>query len=109
MEKQKTKLNYQLIPWESDRYAVKVTGGRYEGIVFLPGKVQFQENDSQETATFRFGYNIIENPEKCEVDKRMESFIGDVIIELLDKELERQDNERIELDGGETNTEQHSS
>ena len=109
MEKQKTKLKYQLIPWESDRYAVKVTGGRYKGIVFLPGKVQFQENDSQETATFRFDYNIIENPKKCEVDKRMESFIGDVIIELLDKELEREDNERIELDGGETNTEQHSS
>ncbi len=109
MENRKKKLKYKLIPWESDRYAVKVTGGRYKGIVFLPGRVQFQENESQETATFRFDYNVIENPKNRDIDKRMESFIGDVIIELLDKELERQDNERIELDGGETSTEQHSS
>ena len=105
MENRKKKLKYKLIPWESDRYAVKVTGGRYKGIVFLPGRVQFQENESQETATFRFDYNVIENPKNREVDKKMESFIGDVIIDLLDKELERQDNECIQLDGGETDTE----
>jgi len=102
MDQLETNWKYRLIPYKDDRFAIEILEKKYEGIVFLAGKVQFNPLVGDERMEFRYEYDILENPKKKKENKNLKKMIGDIIIQLLyEKYSEEPTDEYVELDGGE--------
>lgn len=84
-------------PKANDRWAVQLTDGKYDGLVYAYGKVDFVEAD-QEGATLSFEYDVLE-PIEIDVEnltgkdyEEFKSLLGDILVELIEESLEYHEN-----------------
>ncbi len=61
---------------------VKIIRGLYTGLVYYYSSVKVMESPEQETATIRFGFNIVE-PCPGLVDEPLTQMMGEILSELI--------------------------
>tara|TARA_R110000851_G_scaffold285464_1_gene439183 strand:- start:261 stop:641 length:381 start_codon:yes stop_codon:yes gene_type:complete len=72
-----------------DMTGIRITEGKYEGLHWTFGTVQFLDpEEGKEEMECKFDYIIHDNPNKLEENQDMTNFMGDVLVDVLDKELE---------------------
>tara|TARA_Y100000034_G_C6713799_1_gene315429 strand:+ start:61 stop:402 length:342 start_codon:yes stop_codon:yes gene_type:complete len=59
--------------------------GKYCGLIYNYGKTELIEQDDQ--ARLKFDYVILSNPNNIEEDQDFVNYIGDILAEILDKQL----------------------
>ena len=97
-----TKPKYKLIPHEKDRFAIQILEKKFEGIVFLIGRVGFDPIEENDQMKFKYEYEILRNPNNKKETKELKFLVGDIIIEFLNnKYSEDQTDEYVELNGRE--------
>ena len=69
--------------------AIKLTEGAFEGIIYTYGKVEFEEDEENDTVRLKFDYEIHDYNNKTITDKApFETYIGDILQELIHKGIE---------------------
>ena len=90
-DKTKNKL-YTFVQKDGDDFTcIKLLEGKYKGIIYKYGKVGFAKEEKPDgTLPMKFDYDIIFNPhEETSIDKQdFIDYIGDILIELLEKQIE---------------------
>jgi hypothetical protein len=72
-----------------DMTGIRITEGDYKGLHWTFGTVQFLDpEEGKEEMECKFDYVIHDNPNNLEENQDMTNFMGDVLIEVLDQELE---------------------
>lgn len=99
------KESYEFVDFLDNEYAVKVTKGKYENVLYKYNKVSFQEDDDgNETATISFDVTVLDGivePKNEEFDK----LCGDILVDILRNALESGEYEI----GGNTDTDSEKS
>jgi hypothetical protein len=80
----------------SELYSLKVIQGPYLGVIYTYGKVTLHEDEANDELKVKFDYKIDEVPEnlnqkKLENSKDFRNFMGDILTQLLEEQL---DNDR---------------
>jgi len=71
-------------------HALTWTDGKYGGVVFAYNHVSFNEDLENDKLKMSYGYDILETPDRLEIDKEeFEKELGDFLIQLLYYGLER--------------------
>ena len=75
-----------------DHTCIKLTEGKYEGIIYKYGKVGVHpeaEEDDKGRLPLAFDYTIVKNPNDLDIldNQAFIDYIGDILIELLDEQL----------------------
>ena len=76
---------------DDDFACIKLLEGKYKGVIYKYGKVGFAKEEKPDgTLPMKFDYDIIFNPhEETSIDKQdFIDYIGDILIELLEKQIE---------------------
>lgn len=69
---------------------IELTEGKFSGIVYTYGKVEFVEDDVADQATISFEYNIVNlNNNEIEEPKEFETYIGKILEDLIRFGLEK--------------------
>ena len=88
----KNKKKYVFVQKEGDDFTcIKLLEGKYKGVIYKYGKVGFAKEEKPDgTLPMKFDYDIIFNPhEETSIDKQdFIDYIGDILIELLEKQIE---------------------
>jgi hypothetical protein len=72
--------------------AIKLTEGPFEGIIFTYGKVEFDEDETNDRVSIKFEYEILDYAEKGLTDKKpFEKYIGDILTELIHQGIANND------------------
>jgi len=86
------KKKYAFVQKEGDDFTcIKLLEGKYKGVIYKYGKVGFAKDEKPDgTLPMKFDYDIIFNPhEETSIDKQdFIDYIGDILIELLEKQIE---------------------
>ena len=74
--------------------------GEFEGLVYQYGKVQFVDNKNH----LNFQRTIRRLPENTDMDEllnndTLEKLMGDILVELLEEQVERDKNEQRSIEG----------
>ena len=92
-------------PFEKDA-AIEITEGEYKGLVFQFGKVQFKEGEPHINfqRTIRRLPDIVEVKSDEEIDKllnnkELEQVMGDILVEIMQDQIEREKNEQRNSEG----------
>lgn len=67
--------------------ATKLLEGKYEGIIYQVGRIQFGEPDDTGQRAMRFKYEILENKEDITIENDFLSVVGDIIVEQIEEKL----------------------
>lgn len=71
-------------PEVTEVYALKVKKGRFKGVVFCFGEVQFSIRESTDEMDLKFKSFVLENPRRCDIQsKKFQKFAGDVLVYFL--------------------------
>ncbi len=72
----------------NEQQNIKILSGEFTGVVFEYGSVKFlEENDS---IRVDFDYNLIENPNEVEVKPhQVTTVFGDIIMDVLEREMKQ--------------------
>ena len=96
---------YEFVDFLDDEYAVKVTKGKYEDVLYKYNNVSFREDsDGNETATLSFNVTVLDGivePKNEEFDK----LCGDILVDILHNAL---DSGEYKI-GGNSNTNSEES
>ena len=73
-----------------DFTCIKILDGKFKGIIYKYGKVGFAKDENPDgTLPMKFDYDIIFNPHETNIDKQeFIDYIGDILIEVLEKQIE---------------------
>jgi hypothetical protein len=73
----------------ADFTAIKLVDDKYLNVVYKYGKVGFApEENEQGQLPMKFDYDILKNPEEKDTTSQdFIDYIGDILLELLDKQL----------------------
>tara|TARA_Y100001970_G_scaffold240889_1_gene303992 strand:- start:10772 stop:11095 length:324 start_codon:yes stop_codon:yes gene_type:complete len=73
-----------------DFTCIKILEGKFKGIIYKYGKVGFAKDENPDgTLPMKFDYDIIFNPHETNIDKQeFIDYIGDILIEVLEKQIE---------------------
>ena len=87
---EQNKIKYLFVQKDGDDFTcIKLVEDKYLNVVYKYGKVAFAKDEGPNgTLPMKFNYDIIKNPN--EVDTNSQEFIdyiGDILIELLEKQL----------------------
>lgn len=88
-KKEETK--YQLVECKLDdehfQQGIRLTSGKYSGVIFTTGpKVSFSEENG--SVKLNFKYNLEYTPKDLIIEhSEFESIVGDIILELIEKDL----------------------
>ena len=64
--------------------ALQLTEGAFEGIIYTYGKVEFEEDEANDTIHLKFDYDILDYADKGLTDKApFEKYIGKILEELI--------------------------
>ena len=89
-EQKKNKKRYIFVQREGDDYTcIKIIDGKFENVVYKYDKVAFAKDENPDgKLPMRFGYDIIVNPDKADIDSQeFIDFIGDILMEQLEKQV----------------------
>ena len=85
-----TKNKYLFVQKDGADYtAIKLIDDKYLNVVYKYRKVGFaKEEDANGNLPMKFDYDILKNPEEKDTDSQeFIDYIGDILLELLDKQL----------------------
>jgi hypothetical protein len=87
---EQNKIKYLFVQKEGDDFTcIKLIDDKYLNVVYKYGKVAFAKDEKPDgTLPMKFDYDIIRNPN--EIDTNSQDFInhiGDILVELLEKQL----------------------
>lgn len=85
--------------------ALKLLEGKYEGLIFSYGKVEFIEHGDENAVTLKFDYDVHRKPpgmEELDLEE-LEYILGGFLTELIQEQLEQ--NELIFTGGTDENRE----
>ena len=73
-----------------DFYALRVTEGEYENVIFTIGKVQIVENEDQTECTLKYDFKIDKVPEPYNIKELNDNIdfkntVGDILVNLLEE------------------------
>ena len=75
-----------------DFSCIKLTEGKYKGVIYHYGKVAFAKDENSDgTLPMKFDFTVKMNPtdEQLDIDnKEFVDYIGDILIEILEKQIE---------------------
>tara|TARA_Y100000593_G_C4063148_1_gene215433 strand:+ start:162 stop:443 length:282 start_codon:yes stop_codon:yes gene_type:complete len=92
---------YEFIPHDDDTFAVRVTEGKYDKCEFLIERVSFEPIEDSDEHKFSYDYKILEIGESIEDDEDVDSFVGDLIMTILEDRFSESDGDELILEGGE--------
>jgi len=74
---------------EDDFTCIKLTEEKYKGVIFKYGDVGFAKDEKPDgKLPMRFKYDIVMNPYDKDIStQEFTDYIGDILIELLEKQL----------------------
>lgn len=81
---------YLFVQKEGDDFTcIKLIDDKYMGVVYKYGNVAFAKNPKEDgKLPMKFDYDIIRNPGEVNVDNQeFIDYIGDILVELLEKQL----------------------
>ena len=83
-----SKATYKLVINAKDgENGIEITGGKYEGVIYTYGEVQFEEVKEGEPPTINFTRAVRKCPDSMKEtisdDKGFNQIMGDILIELL--------------------------
>jgi hypothetical protein len=93
-------MKYTLIEHKDadEQWAVMLSEGKYEGLVYKYGKIDFHESDDQEVASLSFEYDVLE-PIDIDVEnltgqdyEEFKTMIGDILVELIEASIDYHEN-----------------
>lgn len=65
-------------------YSIQLTEGAFEGMIYTYGKVEFVENEPNDTVSLKFEYDILDYAGKNLTDKApFEQYIGKILEECI--------------------------
>lgn len=69
-----------------DRESIEILTGKYQGVIYQYGRVQFHPNEKKKTMTISFDYAIFENPHGFQLEDNdvFYKIMGDILSELID-------------------------
>lgn len=90
-------------------YALRITEGEYENVIFTIGKVQITENEEQTEATLKYDFKIDKVPDSYNIKELNDNInfkdtVGDILVDIFE-ERGKLDAEELK----ETNTKQLST
>jgi hypothetical protein len=69
--------------------ALKLTEQPFEGIIYSYGKIDFEEDEANDTVRLKFEYEILDDNGKKFTDKKpFENYIGKILEELIHEGIE---------------------
>ena len=72
---------------------IEITGGKYEGVIYTYGEVQFEEVQEGEPPTINFTRAVRKCPDSMKDtisdDKEFNQIMGDILIEMLQEQGEK--------------------
>ena len=73
---------------EEGQTLVRIVQGKYKNIIYKYGTVRFgdQENDNG-MLSCKFDYEILENPNNVEKEQDFDLLLGDIMVDILDKQI----------------------
>ena len=75
-----------------DFSCIKLTDGKYKGVIYHYGKVGFAKDENPDgTLPMKFDFTVKMNPtdEVLDIDnKEFVDYIGDILIEIMEKQIE---------------------
>ena len=79
---------YQIVPDYSSFFTpIHILEGDYKGCIYHYGKTQLLEDE--DLMRIKFDYTMLENPSKAKEDQNFINCLGDILVEILDKQLEK--------------------
>ena len=88
---EKNKIKYLFVQKDGDDFTcIKLIEDKYLGVVYKYGNVAFAKDEKPDgTLPMKFDYDIIKNPDNIDTNnQQFIDYIGDILIELLEKQLE---------------------
>jgi hypothetical protein len=87
---EKNKIKYLFVQKDGDDFTcIKLIEDKYLGVVYKYGNVAFAKDEKPDgTLPMKFDYDIIKNPDNIDTNnQQFIDYIGDILIELLEKQL----------------------
>jgi len=87
---EKNKIKYLFVQKDGDDFTcIKLIEDKYLGIVYKYGNAAFAKDEKPDgTLPMKFDYDIIKNPDNIDTNnQQFIDYIGDILIELLEKQL----------------------
>lgn len=82
---------YQIVPDYSSLFTpIHILEGDYEGCIYHYGKTQLVEDEDEYGETYarvKFDYTMLENPSKAKEDQDFIDCAGNILVEILDKQI----------------------
>ena len=77
-----------------DMQCIGIKKGKFHGVVYKYGKVSFGEENDDGHLPFKFEFDILENNglPRDVFDKEFFTYIGDILVEIIDEQNNREDN-----------------
>jgi len=79
------------------RTHIRFTSGEFCDIVFMLGEVSFSEDEEKDECVMSYNYDIIDNPNDIFDEEVFQKYIGDLLIELIQNQIE---NNELVYNGG---------
>ena len=73
---------------KDDIIATQISEGKYEGIIYQVGRIQFTEPGAFGHRNMRFKYEILENKNDIEVGDDFMNIVGDIIVAQIEEKLD---------------------
>ena len=86
--------NYTFVSRDKDKWtSILITKGDYEGVIYRYGRVSVAEKENDEgNLPLSFKFNVLDynnhNEEELNASVEFKDTIGDILVEILDKQLE---------------------
>ena len=87
---EQNKIKYLFVQKEGDDFTcITLVEDKYLNIVYKYGKLAFAKDERPDgTLPMKFDYTVIKNPDDVDTNSQeFINYIGDILIELLDKQL----------------------
>jgi hypothetical protein len=78
----KFRLNPEISSWFT---GIEILEGVYDGCIYHYGKTELIEED--DCMRVKFDYTLLENPNNIKEDQDLINCMGDILVEILDKQL----------------------
>ena len=71
-------------------YALRITEGEYENVIFTIGKVQVTENEEQTEATLKYDFKIDKVPDSYNIKELNDNInfkdtVGDILVDIFEE------------------------
>ena len=84
-------IKYETGPYDTNKYYIEYTEGKWNGVKIVLGGVRFIENKEQDNCTLKYNYDIIEGMIDESDKKEFDHYIGDTLMQMLSDGIKNND------------------